>query len=245
MSSCEKYMEMASACLDGELSPEERAELLAHLEACPGCRAFYEAISGISDDMEVVEAPEGFAKGVMDALGERPSNKKRCKRRGKIVARVAALAACLALVIAAGAKLAMPVSEKDSANGEPARFSATGADNDIEERELEDGALPESVAGPAESSYSTDAKAVTIEHGGAVIHMTDAADIEELVNVLTNASDASSTPDGQPDCVVTFELEDGQYRVTVWDKDGKLVCSSDDGIWIAEGTSEALHQLLT
>lgn len=245
MSSCEKYMEMASAYLDGELSPEESAELLAHLEACPGCRAFYEAISGISDDLEVVEAPEGFAKGVMDALGERPSGKGRCKRRGKLVARVAALAACLALVIAAGVKLAMPVSEKDSANGEPARFSATGADNDIEERELEDGALPESVAGPAESSYSEDAKAVTIEHGGAVIHMTDSADIKELVDVLTNASDASSIPDGQPDCVVTFELEDGQYRVTVWDEDGTLVCSSEDGVWIAEGTSEALHQLLT
>lgn len=245
MSSCEKYMEMASAYLDGELSPEERAELLAHLEACPGCRAFYEVIGGISDNMEVVEAPEGFAKGVMDALGERPSGKSRCKRRGKIIARTAALAACLALVIAAGVKLAMPTSEKDSANGEPARFSATDADNDIEERELQDGALPESVASPAESSYSEDVKAVTIEHGGAVIHMTDSADIKELVDVLTNASDASSIPDGQPDCVVTFELEDGRYSVTVWDEDGKLVCSSEDGAWIAEGTSEALHQLLT
>ena len=31
MSSCDRFMEMASALLDGELSPDEREELLAHV----------------------------------------------------------------------------------------------------------------------------------------------------------------------------------------------------------------------
>lgn len=239
MSSCEKYMEMASEYLDGELSPDERAELLTHLEECPECRAFYEAIRGISENMDITEAPEGFAKGVMDALGERPSGKGRCKKR-KIVARVTALAACLALVVAAGIKLAMPDDNNNSAAGEPAMFSATGAKNDVEERDL----APESIVGPAAASYYDGAEAVTIEHGGAVTQLNDAADIEALVDVLANVADTSSTPDAEPDCVVTFELADEEYRVRVWNDNGTLVCASEDGAWIAEGTPEELHELI-
>lgn len=242
MSSCEKYMEMASEYLDGELSPDERAELLTHLEKCSECRAFYEAIRGISENMDITEAPEGFAKGVMDALGERPSGKGRCKKR-KIFARVTALAACLALVVAAGIKLTLPERDNNSATGEPALFGVTGVENDVEERDIE-GTTPEAYVNPADASYYDDVEAVTIEHGGATTHFADPDSIAALIDLLANVADTTSTPDAEPDCVVTFELADGDYLVKIWDDDGKLICASEDGMWIAVGTLEELHDLL-
>ena len=40
---CEKALELISAELDGELTQQERAELQAHLDACPDCRETYAA----------------------------------------------------------------------------------------------------------------------------------------------------------------------------------------------------------
>ena len=37
---CEKYRELVSARLDGELEPDELKALDAHLEQCPECAAF-------------------------------------------------------------------------------------------------------------------------------------------------------------------------------------------------------------
>ena len=38
MSHCDKYMEMASLYVDGELSEDDLPELLTHLESCAECR---------------------------------------------------------------------------------------------------------------------------------------------------------------------------------------------------------------
>ena len=45
MKNCEAYQERMTAGLAGELSPEEEAELRAHLEKCPACRAEFEELS--------------------------------------------------------------------------------------------------------------------------------------------------------------------------------------------------------
>lgn len=45
MKICETYQERMTDSLAGELSPEEEAELRAHLEECPACRAEFEELS--------------------------------------------------------------------------------------------------------------------------------------------------------------------------------------------------------
>lgn len=45
MNICETYQERMTDSLAGELSPEEEAELRAHLEECPACRAEFEELS--------------------------------------------------------------------------------------------------------------------------------------------------------------------------------------------------------
>ena len=42
MDPCEKYEPWISAFLDGELSGEDRAELMEHMAACPSCQRYFD-----------------------------------------------------------------------------------------------------------------------------------------------------------------------------------------------------------
>ena len=48
MNECEKYQEMISAMLDGELGPAESEQLIEHMSSCAGCREFYELLSAVT-----------------------------------------------------------------------------------------------------------------------------------------------------------------------------------------------------
>ena len=98
---CQRYYELISARLDGELSQEEERELENHLALCPGCRALAEQLSGLHEDFSALEearAPEVFVLGVMDRIRGEEQKKKVIPlfRRPQFKA-VAGLAACLAL----------------------------------------------------------------------------------------------------------------------------------------------------
>ena len=71
MERCERYTQLLSARMDGELAPQERQELENHLAICPECRALaeqLEALRACMQDMEDVPAPQDFARGVMDRI---------------------------------------------------------------------------------------------------------------------------------------------------------------------------------
>ena len=96
MKHCEKYTVALSAFADGELNDAERAEVLAHLEACEPCREFLAELTAMHaafEDMEEFDAPEGFADSVMARLHE-PAPKKRTHRTAWL-----SLAACAALAV--------------------------------------------------------------------------------------------------------------------------------------------------
>ena len=63
MSGCEKYIELISSMVDGELTHEQEAELRTHLESCDECRKVYDAFKGISNALseELAEPPEMLA----------------------------------------------------------------------------------------------------------------------------------------------------------------------------------------
>lgn len=105
MKYCENYAALLDPFVDGELPPEDMARVQAHLETCPGCRAYVDdalAIRAAFPDAEETLVPEGFAEGVMERIraGSRKSGKVvelRSLRRW--TGTLAALAACCALVI--------------------------------------------------------------------------------------------------------------------------------------------------
>lgn len=99
---CDKYLELMSAALDGELSAEERRELDSHLAVCPDCAQLYQNLSGQTAVMRELdcEVPADLKERIMSNL---PKQEQPAKQ-GKVIhwkrwAPVAA-AACLALVVA-------------------------------------------------------------------------------------------------------------------------------------------------
>lgn len=96
MSDCDKYIEMISAMVDGELTAEQEAELRTHIDQCGECARVYDAFLGISDALaeDLIAPPETLAKGVMYKI-------KMQKKGGNRFAfgRYTAIAACLALIL--------------------------------------------------------------------------------------------------------------------------------------------------
>ena len=105
MSECDKYQEMISQMLDGELPEPHKTELVKHLGCCPDCRRVYDAFSAISLSLGETAAPEGFAGDVMAAVRTQGVHGSgRSKAPGKSLARYLALAACLVLAVLARAR---------------------------------------------------------------------------------------------------------------------------------------------
>ena len=104
MKYCEDCAALLDLYVDGELSPEDMDRVRAHLETCPGCRAYVDdalAIRAAFPDVEDTEVPAGFAGGVMSAVQaaaqERPAAPQAKKRHwGRVLL---PLAACCAIVI--------------------------------------------------------------------------------------------------------------------------------------------------
>ena len=109
----------------GELPESERASVLAHMERCPACRAYYEAMAGLEGEGT---APEGFAGRVMDVVRATPQQKVR--RRASAWRSFAAVAACAVLVVGLG--FGSGLMGADSAAPETANDSAPGMTRDLE-----------------------------------------------------------------------------------------------------------------
>ena len=98
---CGRYHELLSARLDGLLTVEEERGLEDHLALCPACRAVGSRLAAIQtafDDLEEVQAPEGFAQGVMDRIRAEGKPKVLPLFKRPQVRALAGLAACLVLV---------------------------------------------------------------------------------------------------------------------------------------------------
>ena len=94
MSECDRYLEMISQLVDGELPEPQKTELLAHLDGCANCRRVYDAFNAISLSLGETAAPEGFAEGVMAAVRTQGGHgSRRAKKPGKSQVRYMALAA--------------------------------------------------------------------------------------------------------------------------------------------------------
>lgn len=59
MSECEKYSEVASAYLDGELSDAQKDELKKHLDSCPECRAMLDEWCAAVEATRDIPEPQG------------------------------------------------------------------------------------------------------------------------------------------------------------------------------------------
>lgn len=102
MENCNNYQERISALIDGQLTDEERLELLEHMADCPACQQYFDDQTAIHDALTGLEAdaPAGFTDSVMARVRETAQD---VPRRKTIPfphwQRWAATAACCALAL--------------------------------------------------------------------------------------------------------------------------------------------------
>ena len=118
--------EKLSALLDGELTDAERDGVLAHLETCEACRTYFAELNALRDalgGMEEIDAPEGFAAGVMARLHESADKDAWVapKPRRRTWRRWAGMAACAAVVLLA---VTLPRMRMGGASGATADSTA-------------------------------------------------------------------------------------------------------------------------
>ena len=177
MSSCEYYQELISRLVDDELSAEEQAVLVSHLEHCPDCATLVQAFQSISGVIaeDLAEPPEALSENVMAELRrEAIKTKNRKKRRWK---GPLATAACLAVVIAAvwlmpnmfransAAPSEAPALASDQAAPQARGYGLENGDDSASAEVAVTGAAPETAE--AEEAPAEAAEAYSIEEGAA------------------------------------------------------------------------------
>lgn len=94
---CDKYLDLISARLDGELTAQEEADLTAHLQSCPACRAIAEDMKGLHSaltDLCEADAPPELSQTVMAKI-----KVERRQSRRRVLRQLSGLAACLLLCV--------------------------------------------------------------------------------------------------------------------------------------------------
>lgn len=153
--SCERYMDLISARLDGVLTQTEEDELMQHLKCCDQCRAIardLEEMSVAFAGAQAVQPPEELSRGVMERI-----HAQRAGQRRNVVRRVGGLAAALVLcaglypmlrAMAPAGKSGMAMEAADtSAPMQPARYT--------EQEPAADGALMDTVGGAGKTTGAT------------------------------------------------------------------------------------------
>lgn len=174
MKYCEDFAALLDLYVDGELSPEEMALVQAHLDTCPGCRAYVDdalAIRAAFPDAEETEVPDGFCDGVMAVIRAEAAPQR--KRKAPWLKAVLPLAACLAIVVLV--QLDRPT--------ETLRTAASTSSMEIAETE----------AAMEEAADAADAAGGAVEpRDSAPQEMSDASSVETKTSVTASkAQDAS------------------------------------------------------
>ena len=117
MQDCKKIEQLLAAYADGELSEEQKALVEQHVATCPHCKALLGEYLALNDALAscTVQAPEGFADRVMDAVEKQktaaPKSVGRGVRLGRIAPFMGVAAAAVICISVAGTALVKYVIE--------------------------------------------------------------------------------------------------------------------------------------
>ena len=139
MKNCEEFAPLLSAFVDGELTENERAEVLAHVSGCAACRARLDELFVLHDALGALEEPEvpaDLTARVMAAVRAEKAAQTPQRKKPGAWRRWAAMAACAALALFAavtipqmGAEMAANDAAPADANGQAlfSTFDSTAA----------------------------------------------------------------------------------------------------------------------
>lgn len=206
MKYCDDYAALLDLYVDGELPPAEMAGVQAHLDTCPGCRAYVDdalAIRAAFPTAEDTEVPDGFAQGVMAAIrAQKPQAAPQKRKLSKILLPLAACCAIVLLVrgvgFPGGGKLEAPADTTASMTAE------TCAEEPAAQNEDGDAlAAAEARSTPSEAAKNAAEDAVSSYF--AILTLPPDA--------LETALLADCTPVSEADGEERYELSAGDYAV--------------------------------
>lgn len=102
MSACEEYLDRIMRSIDGETTPQEEAELQAHLSSCEPCRTLYQCYQAVDQGILTTEEepPKQLHSAIMRSIhqDQETYHPKSWLRRGRFTMIAAAAAVVLILV---------------------------------------------------------------------------------------------------------------------------------------------------
>ena len=107
MKCCEQYAAALSAFVDGELSENEKEEVLSHVEHCQNCREYLSELMIVHtmfEEMPELDAPEGFSERVLERVHEEKRARLRHRRAWPRAGRVLCAACRHGRGVEAGAR---------------------------------------------------------------------------------------------------------------------------------------------
>ncbi len=251
MNSCDKYIELISAYVDGDISPDDEKLLLEHLAACSNCRELFNAMTAIKEEEPFLQAaaPDTLSKSVMAQIKNGSSAAPRHGKR--IWVRALALAACLAVVIfsafqftaigdllsGSGKSDSAAVSNyatEDSANsGSDCYGMGYAPTNDMKSLQKDDadsGACVE----PADASQSSDNSSESSEESVCEEYV-DLYDRDfNMILLLDSSSDIVESYD----CQVLFESNSETHLVISNKTAEKIIFSNDCQIYYLDDSAQ-------
>lgn len=224
MSSCDKYQELISRMVDGDLSPEEKHDLADHVETCPSCSALFQAFFAISKQIgeDLEEPPLDLRDSVMAEV-QRAEIRRR-NRIPTIIRGVLSAAACLAVI--SGIYLGVSLTQ-----GKHLTTAASGADAVAEEKAVaaEAAALPEEeavqdrAAGAKEAAEApmlqANAPALAAEEPAAAPEerTVDVQAAEPAADEADDEADAEGTEDLALEEALPPEEDENEWLLSNWD----------------------------
>lgn len=123
MPDCEKYLELCSASLDGELTREEKKELFEHLSECPACAAYLEDLRQMHTAWEDMKEPlpDELHEHIMKAIVSeaKKNTPRKNKRPFPVFTALSAAAACVMLVLSGAVTDIIGISTTEQVSDKP------------------------------------------------------------------------------------------------------------------------------
>ncbi len=213
MKYCDEYAPALSAFVDGELTEQEKNEVLAHVETCEGCRTYLAELMTMRaafGGLEEYDAPAGFAESVMARLHEEAAPKKRTQRKKWM-----GLAACAAVVLMAAVLFPHVTGSSGAAD-------SAAAANDCD-------AAAELAQEPPEDEEFTD-RYTSVQHTGLSLFNTaeDGAESEPAAETKVTSQEQTLTKNESH--AVFYALSDDAETFLIEQGMGEQVYEANDEI---------------
>ncbi len=224
MIDCEKCREMISCLLDDELDDTERGLVREHIAQCPECRSVYDAFCAISEQMREPEPlPDGLHEKIMSGISAKPK-----KKTGIVWIKYLSAAACIALVIFAGAKSGILSSDNSVEHAANDGYSVA-ATSPTEDELGSDGS----------NKSREDQEQLALSDADAV----DEATADKLAALLAPSDEKRGVgkASAEPDYSVT--LPDGS-TVLIYIDGQSVYADLGDGAFLAQGSADDVRALL-